>query len=319
MRGKRKTFLIIDGNNLAHRCMYAYRDLKIVDKKTKEVTYTGLPYGFIVNLIFMNNKFHPDKMAIVWDGGIDRRRAIFPEYKMKRRKKQAAEDKNISDMKSAGVETRDYHTEMEALRVFARFLGVQQFLTPKEEADDVIGTLTKKYAETENIIIASNDHDFQQLLQYRGVKIFKAYGNKNEIITRKIFEQMYGFNPKFFPNVLAIGGDKSDEYIGIRGISEETAFNLVRDFGPTLTKVRKAAKSSKVPARVSKLLDTKFDDAILCKKLSKIVTDVKLESFRTCEQRLDLLKDMFKNYKYHSLLFPEKLTEIQKLAHKEIM
>jgi DNA polymerase-1 len=298
----RPTVILIDANNLAHRCMHAYKDLGFTEKN--EFEFTGLCYGFVVNLMFLNKEFQPDHMIIVWDGGSDYRRSIYPQYKMKRKNRKK-------------LDTFDYKKEMGKLHEVVHSLGIQTIWTPKEEADDVIGTLCKKLHDEYDITIYSNDHDFMQLLKFRGVTLYRSYGHNSEHVTKRDFVNKYGFQPRYYPNVLAIGGDKTDEYPGVKGISEETAVKLVAQFGPKIRHIYANIASGALTGRTVEPLQRNRFMLFMCKKLAMIKTNVQLvEKESTFDEKV--LKELFLRLRFHSLLFDKRFLEIKHLPHGKI-
>jgi 5'-3' exonuclease len=323
---KKETVLIIDANSLAHRCVYAHKDLGYRNKEGNFI-YTGLAYGFITNLIMLNEKFAPKSIIIVWDGGCGYRRKLFPGYKLKRHTmKDAQRAKNIIDSDAALISKEKpphmFAQEVSQLKDILRYMPARQCILPGEEADDLIGYLTKKVSKLKKYetIICSNDYDFMQLLQYDNTKLFRSYGGKEEMITRKSFMKEYGIEPKYYANVLAIGGDATDEYKGVVGISEKTAFEIVKKFGPMLRDIlnNTATSNSKgfsmSKAHASKITNQR-EQMILCKKLAKIRTELPEDKIMYSSSVLNLekLKKELSKNKFHSFTFDEKLDSIKLL------
>jgi DNA polymerase-1 len=330
---EKKKLLIIDGNGLAYRCLYTHGDLGFREnegeqwlKKESKFIYTGMTYGFLVSLIMMNKEIEPDSIVIAWDGGSKYRQDLYPGYKSKRKEKRKEEKKKHEKLIKDQVVKKDpnfkpphnVNRELDQVRELIHYTGLQQFRKQHEEADDIIGTLVKKFHKEYSITIASNDHDFLQLLNYDDIRIFRSTGFKKEFIYKKNFIKKHGILPKYYPNVLAIGGDSTDEYPGVKGVSTETAFEIVKKYGPELEKILEKARSGKITeARgVGRLISEQKDMAILCKKLAKIKTDVELLEEKSKFDENSLI-NIFKKYKFHSLLFDDKMSEIKKF--KEVL
>lgn len=326
---KRKVLLIIDGNSLAHRCIYAHNELGFRDENNNFV-YTGLSYGFVTNILMLNEKFNPHSIIVVWDGGCNYRRSLYPGYKLKRHTKKNKENKaNIQEFDKAQITHEKpphiFSEEIKQLKEIMQFLPVQHCILPGEEADDVIGILSRKlHKKYDKTFICSTDHDFMQLLKYKNVLLYRSYGNKEEIISSKTFRTEYNLEPKYYPNVLAIGGDTTDEYKGVVGISEKTAFEIVKTYGPKIKDILKHSedihKEKKFPLnhinkRHAKLITEQKDQIFLCKKLAQIRTDISGEEIKFTVGKLLLksLQKKFKQYKFHSFMFDEKIALIKKL------
>lgn len=330
-KDKKQTLLLVDGNSLAHRCIYAHKDLGFwADEKL--FVYTGMAYGFLKSMEMMNKKLNPDAVIVVWDGGHAFRTAIYPQYKQRRRESRLREREDIKklvkDQKAEAMKDptakpqkppHDFRKEIRDLWSIMRHLGIQQYHTINEEADDLIGTLCYKLRDTYRIIISSNDYDFQQLL-HDDMILYRSgsNGKQPEYITEASFRKQYGFHPKFYVNVLAIGGDATDEYPGISGISEETAFELVAKYGPKLEKIISKAEAGEITnTRATNLINEKKDDARLCKKLAKIRIEAPLTP-KPALFDIEKLKNDFKALRFHSLLYADDLAKIEAIRKPHV-
>ncbi len=318
--------MIIDGNGLAYRCLYSHggykthtQPLGFYNEQGKYI-HTGLTYGFVISLLMMIKEIKPYSIVIAWDAGSKYRQDLYPGYKSKRKKKRIEEKKvSLQIIEKEQIKhdpnykpPHNIPKELDQIRELIHHTGIQQFRKRDEEADDLIGSLVRKFHKEYAITIASNDHDFLQLLNYEDINIFKSIGNKKEFITKKDFVRKYKILPKYYPNVLAIGGDSTDEYPGVKGISVETAFEIVKQYGPELEKILEKASNGKIESRQGKLLVEQKDMAILCQKLAKIKTKVPLWSEKTEFSESNLV-NIFKKYKFHSLLFTDRMKEIKDL------
>jgi len=90
------------------------------------------------------------------------------------------------------------------------------------EADDVMASLAKKYALTENVIIYSGDKDMFQILQNKPFKIHQCrkYQHRKKLWTpRRVFNKFHGLSPAQIPMYMAWTGDATDNIkgCGVRG------------------------------------------------------------------------------------------------------
>ena len=85
----------------------------------------------------------------------------------------------------------------------------------------------------EDIIIASGDMDTMQLIDDDRVRVYTLKkGIKDTIIyNEKAVMERFGFGPKLIPDYKGLRGDPSDNIIGIEGIGEKTATELMTNFG----------------------------------------------------------------------------------------
>ena len=120
---------------------------------------------FILNSIRSYNvKFKSEygEMIIACDDKNYWRRQIFPYYKANRKKDRDSSDLDWNSIFQSLNKIRDELKEYFPYRVIQ---------IDTAEADDVIGTLCMKFANThEKILIISGDKDFKQLQQFNNVK-----------------------------------------------------------------------------------------------------------------------------------------------------
>lgn len=314
-----KTVLLIEGNGAAHRSLYSHKHLKYTDEKGFQ-HYTGMQYGVLSSLMYLNNEFDPEHMMIVWDSNSSRRINLFDGYKKKRIEKRNIEQKEIKKELKKNPKTLYHNFQKEAIetRKIISMIGIQQFRTPNEEADDVIATLVEKLKKNYNIIIISNDHDFIQLLDGSNVSIYKQAVNKKEIITYDFIKKKLGFKPKYYSNVLALGGDQSDEYPGVKGISPEKAEEIVRKYGPGLELILSKAKNNELEGRYNDLINSNIEMIKLCKKLSTLIKNVEIKELES-EWDENGLKEIFNQLRFHSMKYDDKFNEVKRLRKEKII
>ena len=198
--------IIIDGNQLACRCYFSLDKLT-----TSQGKRTELIYGFLTSFRKLVKTYQDDDSTffLTWDGGNDKRKAIFPAYKAGRK---AFED--------------DFYTQLNDLRSIINFLGIKQYHLKATEADDLIGTLTHKCRKKgKKVLIVSSDHDFEQLIS-RHVKVLHPMGN-NIIKDEQFVLDNYEITPDRLPEAMAIMGDPTDNIPGIESVGPKTASRLI--------------------------------------------------------------------------------------------
>lgn len=119
------------------------------------------------------------------------RREFFPYYKWKR--KQARDESGL-DWDSIFVTWNKVKTELK------ENLPYKVIDVPFAEADDIIGTLSQSYGNTEKTLIVSSDKDFGQLLKYDKVKQYSP----------KVKSFIKIKDPVLFLKQQIIGGDSGD-------------------------------------------------------------------------------------------------------------
>jgi len=198
--------IIIDGNQLACRCYFSLDKLT-----TKEGVRTETIYGFLMSLkkIMREYKDEYSTVFLTWDGGNDKRKAIYPLYKSGRKPFESA-----------------FYDQLEELRDIISRLGIKQYHIKTVEADDLIGTLTlKSRKKGKNVFIVSSDHDFEQLIS-RHVKVLHPMG-KNIIKDVQYVLDTYEISPDRLVEVMSLTGDSTDHIPGLEGVGDKTASRLI--------------------------------------------------------------------------------------------
>lgn len=249
---------IIDGSGYIFRAYYAIRPLT----STKGVP-TNAVFGFSTMIQRLIKDHQPKYLAIAFDtGGKNFRHNLYPEYKANR-----------------PPAPPDLVPQFDLIRRLVDAFEIAQFSKPGFEADDVIGTLTRKALEAGHpVVIVTGDKDMMQLVndqvclldELRAVKTGSELFIKAPQVIAK-----FGVPPEKVIDVLALAGDASDHVPGVRGIGDKTAAELVKEYG-SLEGVLNYAPMIKQKARREKLLEDS-DLARLSKKLVTIDCQVELE------------------------------------------
>ena len=192
--------LLVDGPYLAHRSYAA--PFKLTTSHGLDATIIPT---FLRSLLACHKQFQPKETIIAWEshGTPSWRRAANPNYKPK----QALDFNFINQVKD--------------LQNLLYLLGIEQYYSPTNEADDVIATLCKP-----DTLIYSVDKDLMQLLkqgvyQWTGKDMFDEF---------RVVEK-FGVPPKLIPDLLALMGDASDNIIGIRGWGQKKSSKLIARYG----------------------------------------------------------------------------------------
>ncbi|HSE15080.1 MAG TPA: DNA polymerase I [Candidatus Deferrimicrobium sp.] len=199
---------LIDGHNVLYRTFFGVPRLTAPDG-----TPTNVVLGVARILLKILREENPDAIVAVFDSREPTpRHGIYPEYKANRLK--APEDL------SAQIPVVDEMIDA---------LGVRRLSIAGAEADDIIGTLSRRAEERGmDVVIVSSDKDMYQLVSKR-VKV--RDGLKEHTVGEAQVEEVFGVPPGKVPDLLALAGDPSDNVPGVPGIGEKTASELIRDFG----------------------------------------------------------------------------------------
>jgi DNA polymerase-1 len=151
------------------------------------------------------------------------------------------------------------------------------------EADDILGTIVEKLKETEiDIIIASGDMDTMQLVNDDKVCVYTLKKGIDDTIlyNEKAMVNRFGFKPELLVDYKGLRGDPSDNIIGIKGIGEKIATNLIQSFGniediyKQLEEDEDSLLEKGIKPRIINLLKENKEEALFSKELATIRRDV---------------------------------------------
>jgi len=205
--------LIIDGHATAYRAFYAIRQLRSpVGRPTNAI------YGFVKMLAGMRAAIKPTHLIVVWDGGLSAGRlAALPGYKAQR--------PEMPD---------DLKTQLDEIVNYLEAAGVTSFRREGVEADDYIACLARRAADVGmNVVIASSDKDFMQLVSARvGLLNPNDPASRDGTIwTDEQVRNKTGVGPSQIVDWLSLMGDNVDNIPGAPGVGPKTAADLLNRFG----------------------------------------------------------------------------------------
>jgi len=179
------------------------------------------------------------------------------------------------------------------------------------EADDVIGTLARKAAAAKHpVYVVSSDKDMMQLVN-DDVQILNP-PKDNLICDAAKVEEILGVPPERVIDVMALRGDAIDNIPGAPGIGDKGSVEIIKRFGTVELALERAAEVEKKTYRES-LLNNR-DTILFSKSMATIDCDVPVdldvEAMRAGEPDLDLLRQLFTELEFTSLL-KELLPEVQ--------
>jgi DNA polymerase-1 len=171
------------------------------------------------------------------------------------------------------------------------------------EADDVIGTLARKAAaSTYCVYVVSSDKDMMQLVN-DDVQILNP-PKDNLICDAAKVEEILGVPPERVIDIMALRGDSIDNIPGAPGIGEKGSVEIIKRFGSVEQALDRAAEVEKKTYRES-LLNNR-DIILFSKSMATIDTNVpvelNVEAMRAGEPDLDLLRQLFTELEFTSLL-----------------
>ncbi|MCP4754315.1 MAG: DNA polymerase I [Proteobacteria bacterium] len=244
--------LLIDGSSYIFRAFYGVR----ADLKNREGLPTNAVFGFKNMLFQLLKQENPSHCIMVFDKpGPTFRNEIYSEYKANR---EAAPD--------------DLKVQFEPIYELNRFLNIPIIRRDGVEADDVIGSLARKFSPQIKVVIISGDKDLTQLVTD---KVYMLDTMKKKLYTPNIVKEQFGVGPKLIPEYLAMTGDSSDNIPGAVGVGPKTATKLFSRFG-SIEEIYRNIDSLK--GKQKENIASSKDSVELSLKLTKIRCDLQFDS-----------------------------------------
>ena len=277
--------VIIDGNSLLNRAFYALPPM--TNSKGQP---TGAIYGFTTMLFKIFNEIKPNYIGAAFDRKAPTFRHIaYKDYKAGRKK--------MPDELGA-----QFEPVKELLRAFN--IGIYEI--DGYEADDIIGTIAKRYESPElEVVIFTGDRDALQLVSpYTKVMITKKGITETETYDLNYLKGKYNLKPKGIIDLKGLMGDSSDNIPGVPGVGEKTALKLLSQFG-TLENVFENIDNISGKKLNENLRENK-ETAYFSKKLATINVNVPIETdlsnMRIKDYDYIKIRNLFEDYEFKSLI-----------------
>ncbi|MBZ9578170.1 hypothetical protein KJA13_04075 [Patescibacteria group bacterium] len=296
MTEDKKRLIVIDGNAVIHRAFHALPPLT-----TKKGELVNAIYGFLLVFFKAIKEFQPDFVAATFDfPGPTFRHKKYKLYKATREKAP-----------------EELYEQIPKVKEILKNFNVQIFEEQGFEADDLIGTISKKAPKKQILpeietIILTGDLDALQLVD-KNTKVYTLRkGVKDTVLydEEKVKERYQGLTPDQLTDFKALRGDPSDNIPGVLGVGEKTAITLIKEFGTLenlyeeLKKNSEKAKEIKQSLR-KKLLDCK-EQAFVSKMLAEIKSNVPIEfNLEKCRwegYNRDKIIEIFRDYEFKTLI-----------------
>lgn len=208
----KKKIVLLDGNSLAYRAFFALPLLT-----NDQGIHTNAVYGFTMMLQNILEEEQPTHILVAWDAGKTTfRHATYKEYKGGRQKTPS-----------------ELSEQFPYMRKLLKAYNIPQYELDQYEADDIIGTLSKKGNEEETeVVIISGDKDLTQLTtDLTTVRITRKGITDTETYTPTHVMEKYGITPLKIIDMKGLMGDSSDNIPGVPGVGEKTALKLLKEYG----------------------------------------------------------------------------------------
>ncbi len=249
----------------------------------------GFPTNAIFGFINMFNKFimesKPEYFVAVFDsGGKSFRNEIYDDYKANR-----------------GEAPEDISLQFPKIIEYLKLRGICVMSQENFEADDIIGSLSKKFQAKNKITIISGDKDFTQLINKKTIMLDTM---KNRVTDDKEVLSKYGLKPEQMIDYFSLVGDSIDNIPGVRGIGPKTALSLIDKF-KTLDNLYKNIKKID-KERIKNLLEENKELAYISKELVTINTNLEItddfNQFKISSSNNQQLNNFFKELEFDSMI-----------------
>lgn len=207
--------LVVDGSNLLFQMFYGM-PARITGKNGRAIQGT---LGFVGALGKILRMTKPSHAVVLFDGEChNERKDLDPEYKANR-----PDYSQISEEETPFSQLPDIFRALEEM-------GIPYKETSDCEADDWIAGYARQYGKKTEIVIASQDSDFFQLIS-DNVRILRYRGDCSVICDRAYIQEKFGIAPEQYADFKALVGDHADNIRGAEKIGPKTAGELLRQFG----------------------------------------------------------------------------------------
>lgn len=285
----KNSLMLIDGMALLFRGFYATSYSGYI-MKTSQGIPTNAIYGFVKYMQDAIRTFQPSHVLCCWDMGARTfRNELYPAYKANR-----------------GEPPVELVPQFDLVKEVVASFNIPNIGIEGYEADDLIGTIAKKYSSEMTIQILTGDHDSLQLVSENIQPIIMKKGMSNyEVYTLEKLLEEKGLTPTQFIDLKGLMGDASDNYPGVKGIGEKTAIKLLKEYETIEGILENRANLSK---GVRTKIEAELEMLHLSRKLAEIHCEVPVDiNLSDCERCFDEDKvtAMFEQLEFHRLLKDE--------------
>jgi len=259
-----KRIILLDSSGVLHRCFHGYKTPRLGYHEGNQLNVAAL-YGYLHYVRILSGEMFYDELIHVFDpdGGSAKRFEMYPQYKA-----------NRSPTDPALVVQKPF------LQPLLEAFGHTCLRIDGVESDDVIATLSKKYAERgDDVLVVSTDKDLMQLVK-DGSVVFSRYAQgSGDRKTHEFYEeehvvQKMGVRPDQIADYLALVGDDVDNIPGVFGLGEKTAVKLLQEYG-SLSAIM--TNADKIPGKMGANVRAALEQLPLYRSLTTVFTDVEVD------------------------------------------
>jgi len=252
----KQKLVLIDGNSIAYRAFFALPLLN-----NDKGIHTNAVYGFTLMLQKILEEEKPTHILVAFDAGKTTfRHETFKEYKGGREKTPP-----------------ELSEQFPYLRKLVDAYGIRHYELENYEADDIIGTLSKRAEAADfDVIVVSGDKDLTQLASDKlSVYVTRKGVTDIEKYTPEHILEKYGLRPDQIIDMKGLMGDASDNIPGVPGVGEKTAIKLLKEYGSVENLLEHIDQVS--GKKLKENLENYREQALMSKELATIFRDAPIE------------------------------------------
>lgn len=265
--GHIKEIIVVDSSAFLHRYYHGYSNLEsIYNGKRINV---GALNGYMSYIFKLKKEFPHDHLIHILDpeGGSAFRKELLPGYKSNRTDKEEA----FTIQKNLLTQVLD---------------GFQQPWIQADgiESDDIISTYCSIYGKDHFVLIAGQDKDLTQcivdehpegeglVMMASLVKDSRGF-NIHERRNEQYVIDKFGVHPAQMADFLALTGDGSDNILGIPGVGDKKAAELLNKYFDIENIIMNA---NNIKGKLGENIRAGLDTLPLMKQLTRTLTDLEL-------------------------------------------
>ena len=202
--------ILIDGNSLLNRAYFATPHFS-----TKEGLPTNGVFGFIKLFLKILSDLHPEYAVVAFD-------LRAPTFRHKMYDKYKATRKPMPE---------ELAVQMPVLKECLSLMRVKICEKEGYEADDVIGSLSRKFPLVSSYIYTGDRDSYQLVNEHTSVCFTRKGVSDILLLSNENFQEEIGLCPPQIIDLKALMGDSSDNIPGVPGIGEKMAKKLLTEYG----------------------------------------------------------------------------------------
>lgn len=301
-----KRIVLLDVSAIMYRAFYANMNFRTKNEPT------GAIYGFTNTLLSVIKEFSPDYIGAAQDvkRASLKRSEVYSEYKQNR-----------------DAMPEDLATQISRIEEVLDDFNIKKFKIEGYEADDVLGTVSKKFSkEGYEVFIITGDKDLAQLVD-ENINIalmgkgedggFKILSNDDDVI------EHLGVKADLIPDLFGLIGDASDGIPGVRKVGPKKAIPMLdayKNLEGIYENVDKLKEISGIgPGLIKNIIEDK-ELAFLSRDLATIEKNIPLElSIEDIKYEIKSkeLLALFKELGFRALIKRMNLEEAVEVETKE--